>query len=239
MSRAAPAPEPSHFASFRGRTQTLGQWLAGIRWIRARRSDVWAIAVKHRMDSASVTGGLGAIGRLDQHVSLGADTIGVHRVASDVAPLAMDGRSADWMLEVPDAQGDREFAIGMMTSPVLPRSSLLRRAQGRRTLTMVGFGRDAVNGRVVWDGRGIRLHHEAQAVVGRIAASMDFAAEAYGRDKFDRVHDPSRPKRPWMSVHPMGGCRIASDASRGVVDFKGEVWWIAERIAEQAGRTGA
>jgi cholesterol oxidase len=173
------------------------------------------------------------------------------------------------MLEVPDAQGDREFAIGMLTPPILPRSWLLRRAQGRRTLSMVGFGRDAMDGRVVWRGRGIRLHHEAQAVIGRIAASMDRTAQAYGWDGHHRQHGPQRPKRSWMSVHPMGGCRIASDASRGVVDFKGEVfghaglhvadasvfasapaagpalsiaalsWWIAERIVAEAGRAGA
>jgi choline dehydrogenase-like flavoprotein len=170
---------------------------------------------------------------------------------------------------VADAQGDRELAIGMLTPPVLPRSGLLRRAQGRRTLSMVGFGRDAMDGRVLWNGQDILLHHKPQAVIGRIAASMDRTAAAYGWDEARHRHGPPRPKRSWMSLHPMGGCRIASDASRGVVDFKGGVfghaglhvvdasvfpsapaagpalsiaalsWWIAERIAEEAGRAGA
>jgi AhpD family alkylhydroperoxidase len=52
MSRAVAAPTSPHFAGFRGRTQTLGEWLAGILWILARRRDVWAIAVEHRMDPA-------------------------------------------------------------------------------------------------------------------------------------------------------------------------------------------
>jgi AhpD family alkylhydroperoxidase len=52
MIRAVAAPRSPHFAGFRGRTQTLGEWLAGIRWIFVRRSDVWAIVVKHRMDPA-------------------------------------------------------------------------------------------------------------------------------------------------------------------------------------------
>jgi AhpD family alkylhydroperoxidase len=52
MSRPVAAPRSSHFAGFRGRTQTLGEWLAGIRCILARRRDVWAIAVEHRMDPA-------------------------------------------------------------------------------------------------------------------------------------------------------------------------------------------
>jgi cholesterol oxidase len=126
-----------------------------------------------------------------------------------------------------------------------------------------------MDGRVVWNGRGIRVRHQAQAVVGRILAAMDRTAEAFGWDKPQRRHDPAQPKRPWISVHPMGGCRMASDASRGVVDFKGEVFghpglhvadasvfasgpaaapalsvaalscWIAERITEKAGRAGA
>ena len=134
---------------------------------------------------------------------------------------------------------------------------------------MVGFGRDAMNGRVAWNGRDIQLHHEAQAVIDRISAAMDRTAEAFGWDDHHRPHGPPQPKRSWMSVHPMGGCRIATDASRGVVDFKGEVfghaglhvadasvfasapaagpalsvgalsWWIAEQIVEAAGRAGA
>ena len=81
-----------------------------------------------------------------------------------------------------------------------------------------------MDARVVWNGQGIHLRHEAQAVVGRIAVAMDRTAAAYGWDKPRRWRDPAKPKRSWMSVHPMGGCRMASDASRGVVDFKGEVF---------------
>jgi cholesterol oxidase len=173
------------------------------------------------------------------------------------------------MLEVPDATGDREFTSALLTPPLLPRSALMRRAQGRRTLSLVAFGRDAMDGRVAWDGRGIQLHHQAQAVIGRIRASMDRTAESFGWDKPHRRHDPAQQKRPWISVHPMGGCRMATDASHGVVDFKGEVfghpglhvadasvfasgpaagpalsvaalsWWIAERIVEDMGRVGA
>jgi cholesterol oxidase len=256
-----------------------GGYAVRFRDARTRRTEVWraprvvlaagtlnTLKILFRSNAA---GGLGKIAGLGQHVSLGADTLRVYRAARDVATSAVDGHGADWMLEVPDAEGDREFAFGMLTAPILPRSWLLRRAQGRRALSMVGFGRDAMDGRVVWNGRGIRLHHEAQAVIGRIAASMDRTAEAYGWDGRNGQQGPPRPKRSWMSVHPMGGCRIASDASRGVVDCKGEVfghaglhvadasvfasapaagpalsiaalsWWIAERIVAEAGRAGA
>jgi AhpD family alkylhydroperoxidase len=52
MSREVAAPKSPYFGGFRGRTQTLGEWLTGIRWIVVRRSDAWAIAAKHRMDPA-------------------------------------------------------------------------------------------------------------------------------------------------------------------------------------------
>jgi AhpD family alkylhydroperoxidase len=45
-------PKFPHFGGFRSRTQTLGEWLSNFRWILARRSDVWAIVVRHRMDPA-------------------------------------------------------------------------------------------------------------------------------------------------------------------------------------------
>ena len=84
---------------------------------RARRAEVWqaprVVLAAGTLDAlrilfrSSVAGGLGPIGHLGQHVSLGADTLDVYRIPGEVAPSAVDGHSADWMLEVPDAQGDR------------------------------------------------------------------------------------------------------------------------------------
>jgi cholesterol oxidase len=246
---------------------------------RTRRVEVWraprvvlaagTLNTLKILFRSSAPGGLGKLGSLGQNASLGADTLSFYRAPRDVVASAIDGHCMDSVLEVPDAVGDRELSFALATLPLLPGSVLLRRAQGRRTLSLVGFGRDAMDGRVVWNGRGIQVRHQAQAVVGRILAAMDRTAEAFGWDKPERRHDPAQPGRPWMSVHPMGGCRMASDASRGVVDFAGEVfghpglhiadasvfasapaagpalsvaalaWWIAERIAEQAGRAGA
>ena len=256
-----------------------GGYAVRFRNVRTRHTELWrtprvvlaagTLNTQKILFRSSVAGSLGKIGGLGQYTSLGADLLDFYPVPRDVGPSVIDGHCTDWVLEVPDAVGDREFAFGMLTPPVLPGSSLLRRAQGRRTLSLIGFGRDAMDARVVWHGQGIRLHHEAQAVIRRIAAAMDRTAEAYGWDKPHRRHDSAQPKRSWMSVHPMGGCRMASDASRGVVDSKGEVfghpglhiadasvfasapaagpalsiaalsWWIAERIAEEAGRAGA
>ena len=48
----------------------------------------------------------------------------------DVAPSAIDGHRADWVLEVPDAEGDREFAFGDAHASALP--SKLRCCAARR-----------------------------------------------------------------------------------------------------------
>ncbi|HME68595.1 MAG TPA: GMC family oxidoreductase N-terminal domain-containing protein, partial [Myxococcota bacterium] len=159
-----------------------GGYAVRFRNARTRHAEVWraprvvlaagTLNTLKILFRSSVAGGLGKVGRLGQDASLGADTIAWYRVPRDVTPSAIDGHCVDSMLHVPDSGGDREFTFGMLTPPIFPRSSLLRRAQGRRTLSLVGFGRDAMDGRVVWNGRGIQLHHKAQDVIGRILASM-------------------------------------------------------------------
>lgn len=200
---------------------------------------------------------------LGARASLGGDALGFYRVADDLVPAQVDGHSSDLLFEVPGRDGDRDFAFGALTAPVMPRSALLRWAQGRRTLSLAGFGHDAMDGRVDWNGRGVELQHRPQAVVGRTLAAMDRVAKTYGWGGATR--DPARPARSWMSVHPMGGGGMASDRTAGVVDFRGEVfghpglhvadasifasapaagpalsiaalaWWISQRILEDAG----
>jgi cholesterol oxidase len=207
--------------------------------------------------------------QLGCHASLGADVLSWYRAPDAQIPRTVDGHGSDLVLEVPGADGDRELTVGMLTPPQMPGSWLLRRLQGRHTLSLIGFGLDAMDGRVVWTGRGVELRHRRQAVIGRIHAAMDRIAGAYGWDKPGRMHDPQRPGRSWMSVHPMGGCRMAPDAGGGVVDFRGEVfghpglhvadasviasapaagpalsiaalaWWISQRIVDEDGRAGA
>ena len=245
-----------------GTTQT---WRARRVVLAAGTLNTLKILFQSRADGAlaAVSDQLGA------HASLGADVLDWYRVPSQPVPQEVDGHSSDLVLEVPGADGDREFTFGMLTPPVMPGSRLLRRIQGRRTLSLVGFGRDAMDGSVVWNGRGIELRHQPQAVIGRIHAAMDRLACAYGWEGAEPTEEPARPGRSWMSVHPMGGCRMASDASGGVVDFRGQAfghpglhvadasvfagapaagpalsigalaWWISQRIADEDGRAGA
>ena len=81
-----------------------------------------------------------------------------------------------------------------------------------------------MDGQVSWKGSGIVVRHEPQALVARIQTSLDRMAQALGGEKAVRPLDPKRRARPWLSMHPIGGCRMATDASRGVVDFRGEVF---------------
>ncbi len=64
-----------------------------------------------------------------------------------------------------------------------------------------------------------------QNVVGR-SARIDFhrIAQALGWEKPIRQADPEQRVRPWLNFHPIGGCCMATDATRVVVDFRGEVF---------------
>ena len=214
---------------------------------------------------STVAGGLGTIPGLGQHFSMAGDTLAFYRVPRDIVPEPITGHIMDAQIRVPGSGNEFDHQILCATGPLIPGSWLLRRLQGRRTLPLFGFGPDAMDGQVSWKGRGIVVRHQPQAVVGRIQASLDRIAQAHGWKKPLRQADPERRVRPWISFHPLGGCRMAADASRGVVDFRGEVFghpglyvadasvlptvpiagpqlsvsalasWIAERIVNDAG----
>jgi choline dehydrogenase-like flavoprotein len=81
-----------------------------------------------------------------------------------------------------------------------------------------------MDGEVSWKGGGTVIRHQKKAVIGRIQPTLDRLAGVYGWNGAPRQPDPKRRGRPWLTFHPIGGCRMATDASRGVVDFKGEVF---------------
>jgi cholesterol oxidase len=173
---------------------------------------------------SKAAGGLGQIPCLGQHFSMAGDHVALYRLPHDVGPEAVDGHIMDAQIRVPGSGGGFDHQILCATSPLIPGSWLLRRLQGRRTLPFLGFGPDSMDGRVSWKGRGIVVRHKPQAVVARIQTSLDRIAQAQGWKGRVRPADPERRVRPWVSFHPAGGCRMATDASRGVVDFRGEVF---------------
>lgn len=214
---------------------------------------------------STASGGLGPIPRLGLNFSLAGDWVACYRLPHDIESKTVSGHVLDAQIKVPGSGSEFDHQILCATGPLIPGSWLLRKLQGRRTLTLVGFGPDDMDGVVTWKGRGIVVRHQPQAVVGRIQSTLDRIAQAYGWNRAPRPADPERRVRPWFSAHPLGGCRMATDASRGVVDFKGEVFghpglyvadasvfptmtiagpqlsvsalasWIAERIVQDVG----
>jgi cholesterol oxidase len=211
-------------------------------------------------------GELSPMTMLGRHFSMGGDTCEFYRVPQEVRP-SEGGHFLEATTRVPHPANGLEFdhQILNLTPPFLQGSWLLRTLQGKHTLPLFGFGPDAMDGNMSLQGESLRVSAKPQAVVGRIQATMDRIAQAYGWQKPVRPLNVERCVRPWLSCHPVGGSRMASDASRGVVDFKGEVFghpglyitdasifpsmtiggpqltvsalasWVAERIVQDAG----
>ena len=171
---------------------------------------------------STASGGLGAIPGLGQHFSLGGDNLAFYRLPGEIGAKKIEGHFLDAVMAVPGAQG-RDHQSMCFAPPFLGGSWLARLLQGQRTLTLFGFGPDAMDGVVSWKGRGMVVRHKPQAVVARIRSTQDRIAQEFGRTKAPRSPEGKRA-RPWFSCHPIGGCRMATDASRGVIDFRGQVF---------------
>ncbi len=172
---------------------------------------------------STAAGALGTMPLLGRHFSMGADTVAFYRLPRVRPVKEVAGHLVDVQIQVPAAGGRFDQLILAATGPFFPGSWLLRRLQ-RDTLPLFGFGPDAMDGEVTWCRRGIVVRHEPQALVARIQTSLDRIAQALGGRRPVRPLDAGRRVRPWLSMHPIGGCRMATDASRGVVDYRGEVF---------------
>lgn len=214
---------------------------------------------------STVSGGLGAIPSLGQHFSLGGDNLAFYRLPREIAGKKIEGHFLDAVMAVPGTRIEFDHQSMCFAPPFLGGSWLARVLQGPRTLTLFGFGPDAMDGEVSWKGQGMVVRHKPQGVVARIRSTQDRIAQGFGRTKAPRSAE-GQGASPWISCHPIGGCRMATDASRAVVDFRGEVFghpglyvadasvfptmtiggpqlsvsalasWIAERIIDDAGR---
>lgn len=168
-------------------------------------------------------GRLGPIPRLGQRFSMAGDWVAFYRMPRESMPEEVKGHIMDAQIRVPGAENEFDHQILIPTSPLIPGSWLLRNIQ-RRLMPLFGFGPDEMNGQVSWKGQGVVVRHEPQAVVRRLQASLDRIARELGRKKAPRQAEPGKRARPWLSFHPLGGCCMAADASRGVVNFRGEVF---------------
>jgi cholesterol oxidase len=172
---------------------------------------------------STVIGGLGPIPNLGQRFSMAGDWVAFYRGPRDSAPDKVNGHIMDSQIRVPGSETPFDHQILIPTSPLIPGSWLLRNLQ-RHTIPLFGFGPDEMDGEVSWKGRSMVVRHKPQAVVSRLQASLDRIAQTLGRKKPPRQADSGKRVRPWLSFHPLGGCCMATDASRGVVDFRGQVF---------------
>ncbi len=95
----------------------------------------------------------------------------------------------------------------------------------RRTLMLLGMGRDRNTGEIYlreddtvmikWDMESSKLHYDRmRREMGKIAKALD--------GKY--LDSPLTYAGKMIAVHPLGGCIMADDASKGVVNTKGEAF---------------
>ncbi len=120
------------------------------------------------------------------------------------------------------------FVLGEFGLPAhaLPLPAFLRDALRRSTL-LFAMGRDASSGRMTFDGRGLRTD---------VDRSMDPGLFAEMQTALNRVAAGYRPRRTvrnfmrgggpngLFTVHPLGGCAMATGPDRGVTDHRGQVF---------------
>ncbi|MDI1302453.1 MAG: GMC oxidoreductase [bacterium] len=117
------------------------------------------------------------------------------------------------------ADGETPYltSFGMNGIDDLPLPKILR-ARLRRDLILVAMGADEANGVARWRSGRLSLHYnrDANPVLARISATFRQIAQASGK--------PVRSLRRYpVTVHPLGGARVADDPALGVVNASGAV----------------
>jgi cholesterol oxidase len=95
----------------------------------------------------------------------------------------------------------------------------------RRSTNLFAIGRDNAGGRIHLNRRGLEISwqygEENAQLIARMQTAMDQLAESYG--------GTFSPRGTWdlfrriTTVHPLGGCRLSTSPSTGVVSPNGEV----------------
>jgi cholesterol oxidase len=138
------------------------------------------------------------------------------------------GPSACAYHQVRDSAGRHRHLVAEVGLPLaaLPAPRRVRQRLSR-SLVLFGMGRDGVAGDVRFDGRRLRID------VDRLAGAEFFSAL---EDTMCRIGAGYRPRRLYpnapyrrgsrslVSVHPLGGARLADSLEQGVVDHTGEVF---------------
>ena len=99
--------------------------------------------------------------------------------------------------------------------------ALLMLADLSRAMTLLGMGHDRAEGEIRLEGGSPTVRwpdYDRQPSHAELARLMDQYAKAFG-GKFT-VFSPARN----YTAHPLGGCRMAASAARGVVNHRGQVF---------------
>ncbi len=107
-----------------------------------------------------------------------------------------------------------------------PIANLMRLLSEDELIPLLGMGQDMPDGRIRLDddGRLAEVDWElggSQDYYDDLRLAMKAIAEAMGAEFMSSL---SWPLRRAITVHPLGGCPIGSDADQGVVDTYGEVF---------------
>lgn len=161
---------------------------------------------------------------LGRGFSVGGDCLRIYRGSTHAMNYDW-GHNAEAGLVVHDTLGRRDHMVFPSEIPLTdvrwlrPFKTFLD-----HTLLLVGIGRDAANGILSWRNDHLEFSMPAQDVIGRSFASMNIVAQHYGVSNSTLRAWSGRAVSPWATVHPIGGCRIASSPRDGLVDFRGEVF---------------
>ncbi len=97
----------------------------------------------------------------------------------------------------------------------------------RNTLTYLAMAHDAGDGRIVLKDGKARVEWPElchQPVYQKIQEQLAYAARAQGGEAIRKSLAEILLKSKLITVHPLGGCVMANDASAGVVDHQGQVF---------------
>lgn len=100
----------------------------------------------------------------------------------------------------------------------IPMPGFLRRRL-RRDLIVVGMGADNADGIADWHNGRLRLRYlqDNNPILASVYSHLDEIARRSGKPVHFR-------RRHALTVHPLGGARLAATPSAGVVNSQGEVW---------------
>lgn len=167
--------------------------------------------------AARARGSLDGLPALGRGVGGNGDVIGYWACNETGADLSR-GAPCHGRLALP-GQDPAEMltSLGLDGLDDLPLPAALRRRL-KRDVLLVAMGADAANGTARWERGRLRLSYDAATnpVLGRIASTLDRLAQGSGRPVYFSRRLP-------ITVHPLGGARVADDPRTGVINGRGEV----------------